>query len=247
MYFGKKGSGKTTVMAKLAVKYMKKGIPVYANFYIPGAYQFNPEQLGLVDLPPNIVIMIDEVGILWNSRNFKNFSGTLREYFKLQRHYGHTIIMCSQSWDVDKTLRLLCDYLFLVECHFNIFSVAKRITRRFAIVNSQSKHGTADGESKIVDDLMIQPWFMWPFGSRVVTYIPHWIKYFNSFDVSLTGNQPELVQHDFLPEMLFNRRQKLIWYFQGFLFSVHGFIIRLKSRSRRKLYELQNDDKGDSL
>lgn len=234
MYFGKKGSGKTTVMAKLAVKYMKKGVPVYSNFYIPGAYQFDPTQLGLVDLPRNIVIMIDEVGILWNNRNFKNFSGTLREYFKLQRHYGHTIIMCSQSWDVDKTLRLLCDYLFLVECHFNIFSVAKRITRRFAVVNTESKHGTADGESKIVDDLMIQPWWLWPFGSRVVTFIPHWVKYFNSFDIEPKGVQPALIQHDFLPEMLFNRRQKIKYGFLSFFFSIHGFFIRLKSRCRRR-------------
>lgn len=230
MYFGKKGSGKTTVMAKLAVKYMKKGIPVYANFYIPGAYQFNPEQLGLVDLPRNIVIMIDEVGIIWNNRNFKNFSGTLREYFKLQRHYGHTIIMCSQSWDVDKTLRLLCDYLFLVECHFNIFSVAKRITRRFAVVNTESKHGTADGESRIVDDLLIQPWWLWPFGSRVVTFIPHWIKYFNSFDIELKGIQPDLIQHDYLPEMLYNRRQLLHYH----LVRIFTFIKNL--RFRRKKY-----------
>lgn len=236
MYFGKKGSGKTTIMAKLAVKYMKRGVPVYTNFYLPGAYQFDPSQLGLVDLPRNIVIMIDEVGILWNNRNFKNFSGSLREYFKLQRHYGHTIIMCSQSWDVDKTLRLLCDYLFLVECHFNIFSVAKRITRRFAVVNSESKHGTADGESRIVDDLQMQPWWLWPFGSRVVTFIPHWVKYFNSFDIEPTGHKPKLVHHDFLPEMLFNRREKLKWFLGSVWFSVHGFFMGLKNRrSRRRL------------
>ncbi len=38
MVFGKKGSGKTTLMCKMALKYRKKGWHVYSNVHIPGTY-----------------------------------------------------------------------------------------------------------------------------------------------------------------------------------------------------------------
>ena len=44
MVFGKKGSGKTTLIAKLTYKYLKKGRPVYSTVPIPGAYLFNAEK-----------------------------------------------------------------------------------------------------------------------------------------------------------------------------------------------------------
>ena len=41
MVFGRKGSGKTTLMNKLAQQYLKKGWSVYSNSDIPGCYQFD--------------------------------------------------------------------------------------------------------------------------------------------------------------------------------------------------------------
>lgn len=104
MVFGKKGSGKSTLMVKLAIKYRKKGFNVYCNTLIPGTYYIDTEDIGLVDIPPNSVLMIDEVGMIWDNRDFKNFKNYIRDYFKLQRHYRHVVYLFSQSFDIDKKL-----------------------------------------------------------------------------------------------------------------------------------------------
>ena len=46
MVFGKKGSGKSTLMCKLALKYAKRGRPVYCNTPIPGTYYFDVDKIG---------------------------------------------------------------------------------------------------------------------------------------------------------------------------------------------------------
>ena len=84
MVFGKKGSGKTTLMVKLSIKYIRKKRPVYCNVPgIPGTYYFDTDIIGIAAFPPESVIMVDEVGMVWDNRNFKNFSNEVRYYFKL--------------------------------------------------------------------------------------------------------------------------------------------------------------------
>lgn len=178
MLFGKKGSGKTTFITKMAIKYMRKGRKVYSTVPVPGAYGFDPQKLGQLMFEPNSVIFFDEAGILFDNRDFKNFSKDKVEYLKLMRHYGVTIYMFSQAFDIDKKIRDLTDYCYLVTNWFNCISVARKITRRIAIVHADS--GT--GESHLADDMDFTPWFTIPFGGAIFTWIPAWTKYFNSFD-----------------------------------------------------------------
>lgn len=188
MLFGKKGSGKTTFIVKMAMKYMKQGRKVYSTVPVPGAYGFNPQKLGKLMFEPNSVIFFDEAGILFDNRDFKSFSKDKTEYLKLMRHYGVTIYMFSQAFDIDKKIRDLTDYCYLVTNWFNCFSVARKIERRIAIVHADSG-GT--GESHLADDMEFTPWFTIPFGGAIFTFIPHWAKYFNSFDA------PELPLKEF--------------------------------------------------
>lgn len=174
MYFGKKGCGKTTHICKTSLKYLKKGIPVYTTEYIPGTYHIGYEDIGRVQFPRGSVIMIDEVGMIWDNREFKSFSKDVRNYFKLQRHYGQTVYLYSQCFDIDKKLRDLCDELYIMKSYFNCFSVCKRIRKDLTIVEA---HGEA--ESRITDDLKVVP-FIVP-GSRRFTYLPKYHKYFDSF------------------------------------------------------------------
>ena len=51
MVFGKKGSGKTTFLAKKSYQYLKKGRPVYTTEYIPGTIHFDVEQIGFITFP----------------------------------------------------------------------------------------------------------------------------------------------------------------------------------------------------
>ena len=64
MVFGKKGSGKTTLMCKMALKYRKKGWHVYSNVHIPGTYHFDTVDIGVAHFPENSILLIDEVGLV---------------------------------------------------------------------------------------------------------------------------------------------------------------------------------------
>lgn len=183
MVFGRKGSGKTTLMTKLALQYQKKGFQVYSNTEIPGCYMFDVDDFGLVHFPPNSLILVDEVNLIWDNRDYKSFPKHVQKYFRLQRHYRHTVYLFSQTFDVDKKIRDLCDHLYLVQNFMNCFSIARRVTKHITVVHADK---SAQGESKIVDDYSIDPILLAPFGGIRVTYIPKYAKFFKSF------NPPEL-------------------------------------------------------
>lgn len=179
MVFGRKGSGKTTLMNKLAQQYLKKGWTVFSDTDIPGCYQFDIKEFGLIMFPENSLILIDEVNLIWDNRDFKTFPKHVAKYFRLQRKYKHTVYLFSQTFDVDKKIRDLCDHLYLVQNFMNCFSVARRVTKHITIVHADK---SAQGESKIVDDYRIDSIFASFFGGIRITYIPRWAKYFKSFD-----------------------------------------------------------------
>lgn len=177
MVFGKKGAGKSTYMAKLVQQYnKKKGWTCFSDSPIPGAYLIETTDIGKVQFPEKSLIIVDEAGILFNNREWKNFSGAQRQYFKLQRHYKHRVILCSQSWDVDLTLRLLADHLELLINYFNVLTVSKQIKRKIVVTEA-----TGDQESRIADQLVISPFIMTPFGARHFIWIPKYAKLFNSY------------------------------------------------------------------
>lgn len=179
MVFGKKGAGKSTMMCKLALRYTKKGFTVYCNSVIPGTFYFDAADVGFYHFPPNSVLLIDEVGMIWDNRDFKSFKKEVRDYFKLQRHYKHIVYLFSQSFDVDKKLRDLTDNMYLVTNLFNCLSIARRITK-FPALSHGDRNGT--GESKLIDDYRFDSLLFFMFGSIRLTYIPRYVRYFQSFD-----------------------------------------------------------------
>ena len=180
MVFGKKGSGKTTFITKTALKYIKKGITVYSTIYVPGARIFDVQKIGSYQFEPESVIFIDEVGMIWDNRDFKKFRPEVRDWFKLQRHYRNTVYLFSQTFDIDIKLRNLTDAMYLLKNHMGILSVARRIRRSIVIVNP-----VGDSESRIADSLEFEPLILQLFGykSIIFTFIPSWTKYFDSFSV----------------------------------------------------------------
>lgn len=184
MFFGKKGCGKTTYICKMSLKYLKKGYPVYTTEYIPGTYHIDYKDIGKVQFPRGSIIFVDEVGMIWDNREFKSFSKEVRDYFKLQRHYGHTVYLFSQCFDIDKKLRDLCDELYIVKSIFNCISICKKVKKDLTVVEA-----FGEGESRITDDLKVVPWII-P-GSRKFTWLPKYHKYFDSFAA------PELRKKDY--------------------------------------------------
>lgn len=179
MIFGKKGSGKNTLLTKLAIKYVKKGYHVYSDSEIFNTYKLSTDWIGKYDFPKNSVLMIEEAGITWDNRNFKTFSAEVRNFFKLQRHYNIIVYLASQSFDVDKKLRDLTDEMYLCTNYMGIFSIAKSINKRIAIHNASDNN---DGESFLTETYSFGfPW-EWKY-----TYIPRWVRFFNSFDAPESG------------------------------------------------------------
>lgn len=216
MVFGGKGSGKTTLMTKLALRYQKKGWKVYSDREIPGARKFDIKAFGQCSFPENSVILIDEVGLIWDNRHYKDFKDEVKVYFKYQRQYKNIVYLFSQSFDVDKKIRDLTDHLYVVQNFFNCFSIARRVTKHITVVHADR---SAVGESKIVDDYSLDPFWTFPFGGIRVTYIPKYVKYFKSFD------PPALPPYGFeqLPAVNGSLREELNRYRRGLRDSLQKF------------------------
>ena len=186
MVFGKKGSGKSTLMVRLAYEYLAKGWNVYCTEKLDGCYLIDYKDIGFKQIPPNSVLLIDEVGMIWDNRKFKDFKDEVRDWFKLQRHYKVRVYLFSQTWDIDKKLRDLTDEMYLCTNFMRVWSWAKRIRRKVILTQPMG-----DSPARIDEELAFDFFFFWPFGARIMTYIPRYAKYFDSH------NCPELPHKDF--------------------------------------------------
>ncbi|WP_024346641.1 zonular occludens toxin domain-containing protein [Lacrimispora indolis] len=213
MIFGKKGSGKTTFLTKLTLMYLKKNRPVYSTTEVPGAILFNPKDLGFIHIPENAVILIDEVGLVWNNRDFKSFKKEYREYFKMQRQYKHTVYLFSQAFDIDKSLRELTDAMYLMRSYFGVYSVARRINRKITIVSASSAGGA--GESRIVDDLAFDSLLLFWAGSIKLTWIPKYAQYFKSFNPPPLPDSGEFRYCPIPPLPYTNRKEHVLYVLSG--------------------------------
>ena len=135
--------------------------------------------IGYVTFPENVVILIDEVGMIWDNRNFKTFKPEVRDYFKYQRHEKHIVYLFSQTFDIDIKLRNLTDCMYLCTCKFGWLSIARKIKRSITLVHPQG-----DAESRIADDLEFEPILWSLFGAKtcIWTYIPRWVPLFDSHE-----------------------------------------------------------------
>ena len=206
MIFGKKGSGKSTTLTKYAIQHVRKGWTVYSTERIPYTYYIRPYNIGRVMLEdfnyvpfdkdnykgltkifkifkekikptsPKILLLIDEVGMIWDNRNFKNFRPEVRDWFKLQRHYHTKVVMFSQTFDVDKKLRDLTDSMYLQRNFARVFTIGKKI-KKFISINNNGDDG-----GKLDEYFDFEPAIFFFLGTRTFTFIPHWSKYFNSFE-----------------------------------------------------------------
>lgn len=85
---------------------------IFSNYYIEGCYMIKYEELGLYDFSDSL-ILLDELTLEADSRNFKQFDAVKKEFFIMHRHYHIDIIYFTQQWDgVDKKIRDLTYSLY---------------------------------------------------------------------------------------------------------------------------------------
>lgn len=173
--FGKKGSGKSTLMVKYMIKDLKKGWHVYTDMFdvhIPGVRLFNTLDLSKFCPEPKSSIYLDEVGLTMDNRHFKSFPDGMRDFFALQRKYKCKVFVNSQSYDVDKKVRDRVDKMILQSNIGNIIGISRPIKRKVTLVEASSQ-----GESKIADNLKFAGITSWK-----LTWLPRYHRYFESFN-----------------------------------------------------------------
>ncbi len=175
MIFGKKGSGKSTLMVRLAYKYLSRGWNVYCTERLDGCFFVDYNDIGFCNIPPNSVLLVDEAGMVWDNRAYKKFPAEVRDWFKLQRHYKVKVYLFSQTFDIDKKLRDLTDEMYLCSNLLRVFSWAKRIRRRTILTKPMG-----DSPARIDEELKFDLLCFWPFGSRILTFIPKYSRFFDS-------------------------------------------------------------------
>ncbi len=177
LYFvmGKKGSGKTSFLCKLALKYIKKGWVVYTNvsdLRIPGVRIIDDiSSLGDYVPVPNSLLLLDEVSLIWDNRHFKNFKDCTKEFYRLQRHYRCVCYLFSQTFDVDKKIRDLSDRMYLSTQFLGRWSLLREIDKQIVITEA-----SPDAESRVSENLSFCGIFSWRF-----IYMPKYQIYFDSF------------------------------------------------------------------
>lgn len=138
IYFGSPGCGKTTLACRQFYKEIRKGPKsaykyLYANFETKLANEIDLEGLGTWSPPEGSLLVVDEAGIVYNSRKFKSLSQDTIAFFKLHRHYRCDINFISQSWeDIDVTVRRLADELWYVR-RLGPFTALRRVYKSVGV------------------------------------------------------------------------------------------------------------------
>lgn len=195
--FGKKGSGKSTHLSKMAYKSLIKGKTVYSTEDITIKYKnkeystihLEPRKIYTYKFPENSVILIDEVSLIWSNRDFAKMDKKVIEWFRYQRHYKVSCYLYSQSFDIDKKLRDLTDDFQLVTKFARVWSISRHMVRKPVVV-----HPSADAPARIDDDIIEDGLLLAPFGGMSIAFIPYWAKLFDSFKKPVTDSSPLIAE-----------------------------------------------------
>lgn len=113
---GRPGIGKSTYLAIIAKKAMEKGVKVWSNKHIAGCQYFSVADDIMVNDISNGIVIIDESGVEFNSRNWKKFSDNLYLFFSNHRHYKLDIYMGVQMWSrLDLSIREVIQRIYIIK------------------------------------------------------------------------------------------------------------------------------------
>lgn len=194
-YFGVPGCGKTTILARIATKELRKikhgksrYKNVYTNFYCQGCNKINFSDLKNYKIRDSL-ILFDEISLDADNRDFKNFPSEIRNFLILHRHLGVDIIYFTQDYGkVDKVIRALTNDLWYVKKPvlpiFRQFSICKQIFRNIAINEYTSELTLGYRFASFLEAI---------FGhTKKIIYRKPWYRYFDSFDELQMADVPIL-------------------------------------------------------
>lgn len=169
-----------TVVYQLAEPEVIQHEPVVLGKYMSESiFESSWDDIGQFDMS-NSVILLDEISLFADNRDYKNFSHRLKQFFILHRHYHCDIVWFTQQYDgVDRKIRELTTCLYYVRSA-GMFSYAVRIDR-FIFVQKEQK----DIKVGFKITGFIRALFAFLNGSVKLCFRPRYYKYFDSFDAPL--------------------------------------------------------------
>lgn len=199
-YFGLPASGKSTVLTSIAQKELRKirkGKSKYdivcTNYYCQDCVKIDYQMLGNYKLQ-NALVLLDELTLDADSRNFKQFNQVKKEFFMQHRKDNVDVIYFTQAWDgIDKKIRDLTYSLYfayqpfanvkgIIFKPFQQFTIARRIFRKLDI---------NEYTNEIVLGYRFATTFERWFGRGIKKFVwrPSWYKYFDTFEAHYTNSR----------------------------------------------------------
>ena len=170
--FSPPGGGKTTTLCRYAEQAgtARKNKPqfIYSNVDLvyPFVTKINREDLGRYNFH-DCLILIDEAGVDFNNRDYKNLSKDLIKYLKYHRHFDAQIVFFSQSYDdMDITIRRLAQRYYLVKKTIFHF-----ISKRFVIRRIKKVIDIQKDSKQIIDAYDFVAFSKFRFSGK--KYFPH--------------------------------------------------------------------------
>lgn len=121
MVFGKKGSGKTTYLARETTRRCNRRYKgrMYSTCGIANTIHIDSRLLGKITLPENSLLLCDEIGIDYSNAQGIKGNGMSKdelEWWKYQRHSKVKVVVASQVFnDYLVQLRNLTDILYFMQ------------------------------------------------------------------------------------------------------------------------------------
>lgn len=195
LYMGKKGVGKSTVLQKEAYWHYRHGWNIYCNIgdtTFKKAHEIDCTKLWEQEIKPHSVVLIDEVNLLWDNRDFKKFPQELNRWFRAQRHEKVKVIMFSQTADVDKKIRDLTDRIYLVRRYFQVLIIAYPFEKDIDPPDPKRLQNGND----FVDTYHKKS--VGPFFCQYC-WLPKWVKFHDSFkEIAITDEDRDRLRNDML-------------------------------------------------
>lgn len=187
LILGSPGSGKSTFIAKLVFEANKKDIPVYCNYPVKGTYMINVDDMYRYNLG-KAVLIIDEAGLNYNSRNIKSLTLPIYHWLMTTRHRDTQIFFAVQSWKrVDIVLRELATEIILCSKFFFGFTLYSCYNSKTTLIENHEGYA-----------LEFQEVFQ-----RVKTWLFHRPKYYHMFDTKHLDREYEEPPTELYPDEMF--------------------------------------------
>lgn len=191
LYFGLPGSGKTTVLTKLALEASSDVRRKYKHIYhnvksltVPGTTYIDNECIGKYDLSDGL-LLIDEAALFAGNRDYKNFGKQRLEFFVMHRHQFLDIAVFLQRWDgLDLQIRAITDRVYYVYKTFlsDLFGYSRYYQIPYGIIIPDAKKDRGSSKLGEIVQGYCKPSLFYRLFCTTHVKRKKYYPYFNSFE-----------------------------------------------------------------